>query len=127
MKKYNGVSADHRPNELEVGPDYVDENYNIVESVGEHGEVVFTYDTDRYSKDEYIIKQHNDIAKQNEVILALGDLVLEGEEQFMASKQENLNKIIDFYAEAVRQGKRGLDDVPTKIREQVKARLESLD
>ena len=80
MRKYNGVSADHRPNELEVGPDYVDENYNIVESVGEHGEVVFTYDTDRYTKDEYIIKQHNDITKQNEVILALGDLVLEGEE-----------------------------------------------
>lgn len=45
----------------------------------------------------------------------------------MASKQENLNKIIDFYAEAVRQGKRELDDVPAKIREQVKARLESLD
>ena len=74
---YN-IGIDLGGTNIKVG--VVDENYNIVESVGEHGEVVFTYDTDRYSKDEYIIKQHNDIAKQNEVILALGDLVLEGEE-----------------------------------------------
>ncbi len=77
MKKYNGVTADHRPADIEVGPDYVDENSNIIEKVGEHGEQLFEYDTVRYTKDEYIVKQARDIKKQDEVILALGDLVLE--------------------------------------------------
>lgn len=77
MKKYNGVTADHRPAEIEIGPDYVDENINIVEKTGENGETLYEYDTTRYTKDEYIAKGYYDRKKQDEVILALGDLVLE--------------------------------------------------